>query len=167
MSLDKLEEQINIQNEAIEAQPTSSSPAMSFDMLKECIDIQNNAIEKLPSDAFSLKSSGDAAWEGFRKEFWGKGLTFLEKQESVDRGSDPVADDDLPEKPPSGTFSVMEVPESLPITMGLSSTKIMVRSEYNEAEQAALLSVKLRVGLFVVSGTPGIGIIPFLSIDCR
>ena len=69
MSLDKLEEQINIQNEAIEAQPTSSSPTTSFDMLKECIDIQNNAIENLPSDALSLGSSGDAAWEGFRKEF--------------------------------------------------------------------------------------------------
>jgi len=168
MSLDQLEEQINIQNEAIEAQPTSSSPTMSFDMLKECTHIQNNAIAKLPSDAFSPEPSDDkASWEGFRKEFWGKGLTFLEKQESVDRGSDLVADDDLPEKPPSGTFPVMEVPKSLPITMGLSSTKIMVRSEYNEAEQAALLFIKLGVEVFVVSGTPGIGIIPLLSIDCR
>ena len=143
----------DIQNEEIAGQPSSSLPIMSLDMLKEHINIQNNAIKNLPSNALSDKD----AWEDFRQEFWGKDLTSLEKQETVNRGNDPVADDILPEEPPSGTFSVMEVPKSLPITMGLSSTKIMVRSEYNEAELASLLSTKLGIKLFVVFGTPGIG----------
>ena len=126
---------------------------MSLNDLTQHIEIQNQAIKSLPSDAI-VPVASRSPWEDFRQEFWGKEL---EKSETVDRGEDPVADDVLPEGPPSGSFFVIDAPKSMPDALGLASTKIVVRSEYNEAEQVAVLSIKSRIRLFIVSGTPGIG----------
>ena len=139
--------------------PSPPSPITSLDALTEHVDIQTEAINNLPSGAITpFPSLG--SWDSFRKEYWGKKLTSLEKPVDVHRGSDPIPDEDLEEKPPSNSF-VLKLPERLPLSLGLSSTKIVVRSEYNEAEEVAVSSAKAGIKLFVVRGSPGIGNYPF------
>ena len=151
------------QNEAIEGQPPPPSPVVSLNDLTRYIDIQNQAIKSLPSGVI-IPVASRSPWEDFRQEFWGNDL---EKSETVDRGEDPVEDNVLPEGPPSGSFPVIEAPKSMPNALGLTSKKIVVRSEYDEAERAAVLCVKSGIKLFIATGTRGIGIIPFLTVDRR
>ena len=143
--------------------PGIPSPVVSLNDLTRHIKIQNEAIESLPPEAIFPSDS----WAKFRGEFWGKPLVSLEMSETVDRGEDPVEDDVLLEKPPSGSFPVIAAPKFTPTALGIASSKIVVRSEYDEAERAAILSLKSGVRLFVATGTPGIGIIPFPTVDHR
>ena len=149
---------IPAQNEAIEGQPPPS-PVVSLNDLTQHIEIQNQAIKNLPPEAIVPSNS----WADFRTEFWGKPLASLETLETVDRGEDPVEDNVLPEKPPSGFFPVIAAPKTAPRALGLDSSKIVVRSEYDEAERAAVLSVNSGIKLFVAAGTPGIGTIDHLE----
>ena len=131
-------------------------PPASLNDLTRHIEIQNQAIKSLPPGVIAPLVS-EAPWEDFRQEFWKKPLTSLETPETIDRGEDPVEDNVFPEGPPSGSFPVIVAPKSFSNALGLASRKIVVRSEYDEAEQMAVLSVKSGVRLFVATGTPGIG----------
>jgi len=141
MSLHEPEERTNVQNRG---QPSSPSPITSLDQLNKYVDIQSAAVDKLPRNTFTTEFIGHDRWEEFRKYLWGKGLESLEKQETTTH-----SDDD--------PYFVMEVPRSLPPIFLLDSASILVRSEYKEAEQAALSSLESGQSLFLVSGTPGIG----------
>ena len=127
--------------------------------LKRHIEIQTEAIANLPPDVITSESTSITGWEEIRKEFWGKDLMSLVKLETVQRGENPISDNTLPKKIPS--FPILEIPKLLSFAFGISGTKIMVRSEYNDAEQEALLSVEYGHKLFLVKGSPGIGTIPF------
>ena len=84
----------------------------------------------------------------------------------VNRGDEPVSDDILPGKTPPTSCLVMQIPNPPREVLGLTSRAIMVRSEYNTAGDAALTSSESS-SLFVITGTPGIGMTPFLSVDRR
>ena len=129
---------------------------MLLDELKQHIKIQNETIKSLPPDAISSEPPYVTDWENFRKEFWGKDPTSLE---TIQRGNNPLIDDTLPKRPP--TVPVLKVSGFPSFAFGLSGPKIVVRSEYNKVEQAALLSIESGHELFVVKGSPGIGTIPF------
>jgi len=93
------------------------------------------------------------AWEKFRDSVWGKGL-ISQEAEAVERdGSIPVEDVVLPKDHTVATLPHGLIPKT---------SKILVRSEYYEAEEEAVLSSK-RYNALVVSGQPGIGLFPFLS----
>jgi hypothetical protein len=95
------------------------------------------------------------------------GLEGLEKLEPVERDDKPVDDDHIfPDRLPP-TRSVLIPPETLPKVWGLSSQRILVRSEYHEAERAALLANETDKRVFAVTGQPGIGTPLLLSIPCR
>ena len=98
-----------------------------------------------------------ADWKAFRDNFWGKPLNDLEQEESVERGSDPRLDFKSLEK-----HRVLPIPPTLPEEWHLKvPEKFLVRSEYDEVEQEALRVFKdITVHIFVVNGTPGIGLFP-------
>ena len=103
-------------------------------------------------------------WEEFRESLWGIGLESLQQEELVKRDDDPVDDYHiLPDSLPP-TRSVLTPPETLRKFWKLYSRRILVRPEYHETEQAALLANQNNRHVFAVTGQPGIGARPFLSI---
>jgi len=71
--------------------------------------------------------------------------------------SSPIEDVVLPDD-----HIVATLPEILPkLGWAIKSKRILVRSEYNEAEQAAVSCSKTDLDAFMVSGQPGIGPPPF------
>ena len=75
-------------------------------------------------------------------------------------GHDPVEDSQiLPDDIPT-TRLVMNIPDILFQSLNLHKRdrRILVRSEYKEAERGAILAVEDHVDPFLVTGQPGIGI---------
>jgi len=99
-------------------------------------------------------------WREFRESIWGKDASKWQMVEDVDRGDDRVRDDRLPDGPP-GSCTVATLPKSLPDAWSIDSKKILVRTDYHEALNAALLANDTNVTVFVVRGQPGIGELPF------
>ena len=94
----------------------------------------------------------------------GLGLESLQQEELVQRDDDPVDDYHiLPDSLPP-TRSVVTPPETLRKSRKLYSRRILVQPEYHETEQAALLANQNNRHVFAVTGQPGIGTRPFLSI---
>ena len=127
---------------------------MSLKDLEEYKTSQEMAIGKLSV----LDPEGDACteWIPFRDHLWGKPLnTFLVEEEVVERDDRPIKA--VPADPPV-TRSVATLHSSLPWEIG--SRKILVRSEYKEAEEAAVRANKPNTHAFVVGGQPGIGLFP-------
>ena len=62
---------------------------------------------------------------------------------------------------PSGaapsTYPVVELPEALPHMWGFESSRVLVRPEYEEAENAALAAIADYTDAFLVIGQSGIG----------
>jgi len=94
-------------------------------------------------------------FEVFKNSYWGKGLESLQEEELVERDDNPIEDPTLPDPLPSTRF-VMS-PWILAAAWGLSSRKVLVRSEYHKAEEAALLTNEEGKGVFIVTGQHGIG----------
>ena len=116
---------------------------MKLEDLTKCIPSQTLQIEQVTNqqDCFSDSEEG---WATFRDSLWGKGLASLEDKQplfGVDHSTRPV----------------IEIPKTFPHIHLLDSPKILVRSEYEETEQAALLSNADNVDAFIVTGQPGIG----------
>jgi len=110
-----------------------------------------------------IHDSEDApsSWEAFHNSYWGKGLDFLQEKMLVERGENPVEDPTLPDLFPP-TCSVLSPHPILAAAWALSSRKVLVRSEYYEAEEAALSANEEGKDVFIVTGQPGIG--PSLSL---
>lgn len=129
---------------------------MALHDLEVHVPAQEAAISKL-SLGIDSGTSWCTAWTDFRNRFWGAGLKSLEELESVVRDKfNPIRDSYIrPDLPPT-TRSVITVPKNLPTIRDLHSQKILVRSDYNEAEKAVVLWSK-KFQAFVVEGQPGIG----------
>lgn len=125
---------------------------MLLNDLIEHIPAQEEAISKL-SDGVDSTSYPCVLWNKFREHFWGKPLGSFQKEEAVKRDeSDPVNDIVLPDY-----HLVATLPEALSWGWGLPSEQFLVRSEYDETEQAVLSSNESDFDVFVVTGQDGIG----------
>jgi len=135
------------------------------DLVKH-IPTQGEAIKRF-APGLDPNTPACTLWRGFRESLWGKGTESFLKEEEVKRDVNPVktvpAPPPLPNKP-HPTRVVAIIPESLSPTWDLQSRKILVRSEYKEAEGAALSVTELGIDLFAINGQPGIGSFPSFSI---
>ena len=140
-----------------------SLPIMSLGDLIKHIPAQKERIDSI-SAGLDSETEACAYWSEFRKSIWGREASEWQKVEDVDRGDDRVRDDHIPDGPP-GPCSVVTLPKSLPDTWSIdkSKMKILVRADYHEALNAAVLANNAHVTVFVVSGQPGIGELPFPS----
>jgi len=133
--------------------PLHLSCIMSLQDLDEHIPVQEKAINEA-SSGFKPVSTWPDVWVGFRDSLWGKPIESFEEGVPVERDrSDPVAEVALPDK-----HFVVTFPEAiLGIPWTLGCERILVRSEYREAEQAIVSSSNSDCNVFVVAGQPGIG----------
>jgi len=131
---------------------------MSLQDLNEHIPAQEKAISEA-SSGFKPISTWPDVWTGLRDSLWGKPIESFEEEVQVERDkSDPVAEVALPDK-----HFVLTFPEAiLGIPWTWKSKRILVRSEYREAEQTAVSSNSTGCDVFVVAGQPGIGPPPFI-----
>lgn len=135
---------------------------MSLSSLFKNTSVQEEAINEL-SLLVSSTTRWSTYWGDFRDSVWGRGLKSFQKEEPVERDDvDPVDHVELPT-----THPVVTLPATLPNVWKLHSRQILVRSEYNEAERTAVLSSESDKDVFVVTGQPGIGLLPLLSAACR
>ena len=97
-------------------------------------------------------------WTLFKDSLWGMGPSFLELSPRDLREILNIQDvDPLPDITPT-TYPVVEIPETMPDIWDLRGQQhLLVRSEYKEAENAALLANSEGCDLFLVTGQPGIG----------
>jgi len=146
---------------------------MSLKDLTDYISEQEKAISELPPKIVS-ETTLSTYWKDFRDSLWGKGLELSQGLEDVQRGLNPVENVALPERHMVATFPVAVpsywgrlqtsyVTADMGTGAGASTNarKIMVRSEYEEAERAAVSSSEVH-DVFAVCGQPGIGLFPSL-----
>jgi hypothetical protein len=139
---------------------TTSSLTMRLEGLTQSVSApQTKAIDCLldNTDYFFTSWRESPLWVEFRDSVWNRGLAGLQTREPFERGDDPVEDSKiLPDVVPT-TRLVANIPEILTNSLGLRKRRILVRSEYEEAEQAALLAFEEHIDAFAVTGQPGIG----------
>jgi len=99
-----------------------SSPTLSLESLEQYSDEQASKINQLIGRGFAFSETLPKlnVWVEFRNSLWGKGLPHLRDSLS------------------SATKSVVQIPEMIPEALDLPGKKILVRSEYEIAEQAIL-----------------------------
>ena len=90
------------------------------------------------------------SWVKFRNFLWGN-VRALEPLKGMDVE---VKEGD---KTTLAAQPVVEIPKPIPETLNFCSSKILVRSEYAEAEQAALVANKKGFQAFLIGGQAGIG----------
>ena len=125
--------------------------------LNEYTPTQTEMINKLlgrPQSPLHTLDSNLPDWEEFRRMFWGPNSVPF-RVEAVDRDDEPV-----PSDPPPTTRSTLTVPEPILEEWASKSRKILVRSEYEETEEAARSANNEGDDVFVVAGQPGIGVSP-------
>lgn len=137
----------------------SMSSIMARDLVRH-VSVQEDAIRKA-SSGFNSVSISDILdrWNEFRKHLWGKGEEAFQKVKLVKRDKfDLVNDVELPDRHLVAT------------TLGLSDLwdleipQFLVRSEYTEAEQAAVsMCGESDREMIVITGRPGIGLHHSLS----
>ena len=96
------------------------------------------------------------SWPKLRNFLWGnvEALASLKTQEQLGAQTVEVGEDD---GTAPATRPIVEIPTILAELLFLESSHILVRSEYEEAKQAALVANKAGVGAFLVGGQSGIG----------
>ena len=126
---------------------------MSLENLSQFVPAQTLKINKLLArkGLFSRFTPFLSSWDAFRRSVWGKGLASFQREEPVQRSDDPVS-----EQAPT-TCSVMRFPCDIPSHWSLGIKQILVRSEYEEAERAAVWSNAHAMDALLVTGQPGIG----------
>jgi hypothetical protein len=126
---------------------------------------QKAAINNLLDSGYLTTSGIAPLWIEFQKSVWGSGFMSLERLEEVKRDK-PVRDFDLPDPVPHKTW-VARIPCALPPPWKSPGRRFLVRSEYHEAEAAALLASQGNMKAFLVTGNPGIGLFPPCSTTRR
>ena len=109
---------------------------------------------------FSSSGSDLSAWAAFRDSSWGQELAFLGPQEKLKlQGNIEVEEDheSLSNVGPATRRPIVEIPGTIPNVWRSDSSHILVRSEYEEAELAALVANKGNINAFLVGGQSGIG----------
>jgi len=131
--------------------------------LKELVEYASDQERKInqligyPGYFAKFEDHGDVpSWPKFRDFLWGnvRALAPLETREELETQRVEVEEDD--ETAPS-TRPIVEIPAILAKLLYLESSHILVRSEYEEAEQAALVANEAGVAAFLVGGQSGIG----------
>jgi len=113
---------------------------MSLQELEEHIPSQTLQINKFVNEptvfANFVELEDAPSWATFRNSIWGNAsaLAPLDSGIDVEADGDGDGDDDDGEPP----RPVVKLPETLPDVFGCESSHILVRSEYEETEQAAL-----------------------------
>jgi hypothetical protein len=133
---------------------------MRLEGLTQSVPAQTKAIDYLLGNTnyFSTSWYESSSWVEFRDSVWKKGLADLQAREPFERGDDPVEDSQtLPDIVPT-TRLVTNIPSILSHSVNLREQRVLVRSEYEEAEQAALLAFEEHIDAFAVTGQPGIGV---------
>ena len=150
-------------------------------------DQNNKFKKHIENGCFSDLEPPFRDWENFRFSLWGKWLEHLRVEKSKEQGevevkmaaelipevetaAEPIPevemdDGSLPEvetddEPPSNaaaTRPVVKIPETTSAFWDLDSPWVLVRSEYEEAERAALSANARNDAALVVTGQPGIG----------
>lgn len=129
---------------------------MSLSCLYEHAPAQEQAINQASS---GFKPASTCSWGSFRDSLWGRAIESFQGVKRVERDRfDFVGDVTLPDK-----HVVATLPGTLPKGLVPKSKKILVRSEYSEAEQAAVSLSESDLDALMVSGQPGIGP-PHLSL---
>src|SRR5882757_7080983 len=76
--------------------PLSPPPVMSLSDLTGYCQVQNEAISKFISDLSPEEICPQrTCWVGLRAELWGKCLESLKQEEPVERGVNPVTNEDI------------------------------------------------------------------------
>ena len=131
---------------------------MSLNNSPERAAAQKAAIDNLLRLGRFSTSDIPSIWTELWESIWGKNFATLVEKEKVER-EEPVAEYDPPVTTPDETW-VARIPTALPPPWKSAGRRILVRSEYHEAEQEALLADKEHWEVFMVSGHPGIGSCP-------
>ena len=108
-------------------------------------------------------------WKVFWEVSWGRKPDSLDAREEVERGPNPVDNSIFPLGVAPTYRHVMDVPEITDSvwTIEPEYKKILVRSEYTEAEQSAVSTCGTGSNVLVVTGQPGIGPSPLYSATTR
>jgi hypothetical protein len=135
---------------------------MRLEDLEKYVADQTVKINQLSKDPalFSrfVERVGVSSWPTFRDSVWGNAsaLAPLERQEAPKEVEAEGDGETSPEAAPS-TQSIVQLPETLIKMWGFESSHFLVRSEYEEAEQAALVAIESNNDAFLVTGQSGIG----------
>ena len=129
---------------------------MSLRDLEKYVGAQNEAIGKI-SILLNSKTTVCTIWNEFKESLWGKPPSTFGGEEKFTRSEKPIRPlHILPDPPP--VMRLVARPPLLPQLWNLGDQeRILVRTEYDEAVRAAM---KSSVNAFVVSGQPGIGLLP-------
>lgn len=140
---------------------------MSLEDLTQYASAQTDAINRLISMGRFTTGPISARWTEFKDSVWKKGLASLEKQELVERDDDPLEDYLIsPDAIPPSALTAT-IPSTLPNVWGSSSQRILVRFDYQEAEETALSANGNNKDALLVAGHPGIGLPPSRSTTRR
>jgi hypothetical protein len=122
------------------------SPTMSLEDLTQFVAPQQHKINELVNqpDYFSDSGRNLPLWAAFRDSLWGRGLEFLR---------DPLSD---------ATRNVAKIPGEVPRVMGFSGDRILIRSDYEETEQAVLSVNAQGLDALIINGQSGIGSSPLV-----
>lgn len=153
----------------------SLSPTMELKKLTKYIPDQQSKINKLVKESNSFyNSSSEGAlphWAAFRDILWEKGLTLLqaeaqeEAQEEAQKEAQEEGHDGTLSDPATRQF--VKLPEIIAKLLHFESSHILIRSEYEEAEGAALKANENGTQAFLVGGQSGIGSpLSFLILIC-
>jgi hypothetical protein len=133
---------------------------MSLQELEEHILSQTLKINQFVNEPSLFANFVDVAhvpsWATFRDSLWGDTSALAPLELDIDVEGDG--------EPPR---LVVKLPETLPDVWAFQSSHVLVRSEYEEAEQAALKAIAKNVDAFLVFGQSGIGLPLLLVIIIR
>ena len=127
--------------------------------------VHSAAIKNLLYSGRLTTSDVPLPWIELKESVWGSGLMSPERLEEVNRDK-PVEDYYLPDPVPDKTW-VTKIPNALPAPWESLSRRILVRSEYHEAERAAMSADREDMEAFLVTGHPGIGLFSSRSTTRR
>jgi hypothetical protein len=139
----------------------------------------NDFIDKQPCFAKFVEVPGNPSWATFRNSVWGSasvlapleggGIDVEAKGDGEDIGVKAKGDGediDVEAEGDGETLSngalIVKLPPTLPDVWRLHSSHLLVRSEYDEAEQAALVANQRNADAFLITGQYGIGSLPLI-----
>lgn len=123
----------------------------------------------LPSPNFYFRSPDNEYWTGFWKSFWGvaegKGVDSFDRMEEVERGLDTIDASLLhPDVVPKDR-NVMTKDKIVDKYWYSECGDILIRSEYNKAEDSILSTCGTAAHGIVVAGQPGTGLSVFFLLS--
>jgi len=134
-----------------------SSPTMSLRSLNKYARSQTAKI----NENKKYFTAADSSWIQLRDSLWGKGLRSLTvSPRDLQKLRSSLDEDPLPNVTPT-TYPVVKIPETMPDLWDLRGQQhLLVRSEYEEAEKAALSANEEGSDMFLITGQPGVGMPP-------